>query len=60
MLVLSRDINEVVIIGDLIKIEILTIRGNNAKLGSIAPKSVPIFREEIYERIKREQQMMRK
>ncbi|MBV9576353.1 MAG: carbon storage regulator CsrA [Gammaproteobacteria bacterium] len=54
MLVLSRDINEIVFIGDLINIKILNVIGNSVKLGFTAPKYVPIFREEIYERIKQE------
>lgn len=56
MLILTRRITETVVIGDEVTVTVLGIKGNQVRLGINAPKSVAIHREEIYERIKREQQ----
>jgi carbon storage regulator len=55
MLILTRRVGETVMIGDEITITILGIKGNQARVGINAPKNVAVHREEIYERIKREQ-----
>ena len=55
MLILSRKVDEKLIIGDDIEITILAVRGNQIRIGVNAPKSVAIHREEIYERIQAEQ-----
>ncbi|MDA1055987.1 MAG: carbon storage regulator CsrA [Planctomycetota bacterium] len=47
MLVLSRKLNEKVIVGDDILVTVLAINGNKVRLGFEAPQYVPIFREEI-------------
>lgn len=54
MLVLTRRIGETVVIGENIKITILSIGGNQARVGIEAPKEVRVDREEIYERKKKE------
>jgi len=51
MLCFSRKKEESVIIGDLIKVTVLDIRGNKVKLGFEAPSEVPIHREEIWKAI---------
>ena len=51
MLVLSRRTDESVFIGDDIKITVLDIRGGQVRLGIIAPESVKVHREEVYQRI---------
>ena len=56
MLILTRRVDETVMIGDEVTITILGVRGNQVRVGINAPKSVAVYREEIYERIKREQQ----
>lgn len=56
MLALSRKINESIIIGQDVEITILEIKGDQVKIGINAPKSVPIFRKEIFVQIKEENQ----
>ena len=51
MLVLSRNVNERIRIGDDIEVKIIEVRGDRVKLGFSAPLDVPIHREEIYQRI---------
>ena len=56
MLILTRRVGETVMIGDDVTITVLGVKGNQVRVGINAPKSVAVHREEIYERIKREQQ----
>ncbi|BCJ92937.1 carbon storage regulator [Anaerocolumna cellulosilytica] len=51
MLALTRKINESIIIGNDIEISILEIKGDQVKIGINAPKSIPIYRKEIYVQI---------
>lgn len=54
MLVLTRRSRESLKVGDDVEITILGIQGNSVRIGVLAPKDVPVHREEVYERIKAE------
>lgn len=51
MLALARKVNESIIINDNVEVTVLEIKGDQIKLGINAPKSVPIYRKEIYSQI---------
>lgn len=53
MLVLSRKTGQKLIIDNHIEVVVLETRGESVKLGIVAPKNVTVFREEIYEEIKK-------
>ena len=55
MLILTRRIGESVYIGDDVRLTVLGVRGTQVRIGINAPKEVPVHREEIYYRIKHEQ-----
>ncbi len=54
MLVLTRRVEEGIVIGDDVRVRILEIKGHQVKLGIEAPRSTGVFREEIYQRIQEE------
>lgn len=54
MLILARKQNESIIIGDQIEISVIDIKGDQVKIGITAPKSIKVYREEIYRAIQRE------
>jgi carbon storage regulator len=53
MLILTRRTGETVMIGNEITLTVLGVKGNQVRIGINAPKSVPVHREEIYERMGR-------
>ena len=55
MLVLSREANQEIMIGDNIRIMVVSIRGDKVRLGITAPRDVPVHRHEIYEALMKEQ-----
>ena len=54
MLILSRKTNEKIMIGDDISISIIEIRGDQVRIGVDAPKTVKVFRQEVFDAIKAE------
>ncbi len=54
MLVLSRQKDESIIIGDDVEIIIVDVRGDKVRLGITAPKNISVHRREVYEAIQRE------
>jgi carbon storage regulator len=55
MLILTRRVGETVMIGNNVTVTVLGVKGNQVRIGVNAPKDVAVHREEIYERIKREE-----
>jgi carbon storage regulator len=55
MLILTRRVGETVMIGNEVTVTVLGVKGNQVRIGVNAPKDVAVHREEIYERIKREE-----
>jgi len=56
MLILTRRVGETLMVGDDVTITVLGVKGNQVRIGINAPKDVPVHREEIYLRIKDEEQ----
>lgn len=54
MLVLSRKKGETIMINDNIEVKVLGIEGDQVKLGIVAPKSVKIYRQEVYAQIEQQ------
>jgi carbon storage regulator len=55
MLVLSRQRDESIMIGDEVEITIVEVRGDKVRLGITAPRDIPVHRREVYDAIKAEE-----
>ena len=55
MLVLTRKSNQSIMIGDEIEVSVLAVMGEKVRIGIEAPRSVPVFRKEVYLEIQQEQ-----
>jgi len=51
MLVLTRKVDERINIGDDIEVQVIEVKGGKVRLGIVAPGHIPIYRQEIYEKI---------
>lgn len=54
MLILTRRVGETLVIGEDVSVTVLGVKGNQVRIGVNAPKNVAVHREEIFERIRRE------
>ena len=55
MLILTRRIGEVLMIGNDVTVTVLGVKGNQVRVGINAPKDIAVHRQEIFERLKRQQ-----
>lgn len=56
MLILTRRVGETLMVGDDVTVTVLGVKGNQVRIGINAPKDVAVHREEIYQRIRQEQE----
>lgn len=54
MLVLTRGVNQSIVIGDQIEVMVVDIRGDKVRLGVTAPTVIPVYRNEIYQAIQQQ------
>jgi carbon storage regulator len=54
MLILTRKVGEIIMIGEDIVVKVLGVRSGQVKIGIEAPRAMPVHRHEIFERIKSE------
>ena len=54
MLILTRKVGEIIMIGDDVVVKVLGVRSGQVKIGIEAPRELPVHRHEIFERIKSE------
>jgi carbon storage regulator len=58
MLILTRRVSEAIKVGENISITVLSVKGNQVRIGVDAPKDIAVHREEIYQRIEMEGQRL--
>jgi len=56
MLIITRRVGETITIGENVTVTVLGTKGSMARVGIYAPRDIPVHREEVYERIRAEQQ----
>ncbi|KAA2285665.1 carbon storage regulator CsrA [Arenimonas fontis] len=55
MLILTRRVGETLMIGDSVTVTVLGVKGNQVRIGITAPKDVAVHREEIFQRIQKDE-----
>ena len=58
MLVLSRKLNESIVINDNVVVTVLGVKGDTVRLGINAPGEIPVHRQEVYEKMQNEEALM--
>ncbi len=58
MLILTRRVRETLMIGDDVTVTVLAVKGNQVRIGVNAPREIAVHREEVYERIQKEQKTL--
>ncbi len=56
MLIITRRPGEKIMVGDDVVVEVIEVSGSSVRIGIAAPKSIPVYREEIWEAVKAENQ----
>lgn len=54
MLILTRRVGETIVVGDDIRLTVVSVNGNQVRIGIDAPRDIAVHREEIYKRIETE------
>jgi carbon storage regulator len=54
LLILTRRVNESLVVGDQVTVTVVAVKGNQVRIGIKAPKDVQVHREEVYDRLQRE------
>jgi carbon storage regulator len=57
MLVIGREIGEVIVIGDHIRVQVVAVENGQVRLGIDAPRQVPVHRVEVYRRIREQERL---
>ena len=58
MLVLSRKLNESIVINDKVVVTVLGVKGDRVRIGIDAPGEIPVHRQEVFEKMQNEEALM--
>jgi carbon storage regulator len=57
LLILTRRVNESIVVGDQVTVTVVAVKGNQVRLGVDAPRDIAVHREEIYDRLQAEKEL---